>query len=267
MVGFLKSGYAATIVYMPMALVVKLALLLIIARVFSPYKKTVKFIYALLAVLFGYYISGLIIKIRPCNPIPAYWGAAQGSCLNQRIILICDSVVSVTSDLMILFLPLPLAWSLQMDTRKKLRVMAILGAGGLATAFSIYRLAMVVAIGASPNQVMVFTKVVLSGNAEIGIGLICACLPALNALVERKRRLDSSRKQGESGKLDYELSRVDGTGKKHMPEVDSDKDYLITDFQGRGFEASIQGDGSSAAHSQGILKTVNVSHTYEVNNN
>ncbi|PGH03210.1 hypothetical protein GX51_04245 [Blastomyces parvus] len=273
LVGFLKSGYAATIFYMPMAFFVKLALLLIIARVFSPYRRTVIFIYVFLGVMFAYYVSGLVIKARPCSPVSAYWGASEGPCLNQRAIIICDSVISVASDLIILVLPLPLAWSLHLDAKKKFRIMAILGAGGLATAFSIYRLVMIVATGSSPNQVMVFTRVVLSGNAEIGIGLICACLPALNALVERKRREHSSRRQGETGPGDYQLSKVDGKAKSSRsateltPEVDSDKDYLISHSQGRVFETAVLNDTHSATHSQldqnGILKTVDVSHSYE----
>ncbi|KKZ67229.1 hypothetical protein EMCG_07079 [[Emmonsia] crescens] len=273
LVGFMKSGYAATIFYMPMAFFVKLALLLIIARVFSPYKRTVIFIYVFLGILFAYYVSGLVIKARPCSPVSAYWGASEGSCLDQRAIIICDSVISVVSDLIILVLPLPLAWSLHLDTKKKLRIMAILGAGGLATAFSIYRLVMIVITGASPNQVMVFTRVVLSGNAEIGIGLICACLPALNALVGRKRQELSSRRQGETGPCDYQLSKVDGNAKslkiatQLTPEADSDKDYLISHSHGRAFEIAVINDANSATHStvdpNGILKTVDVSHSYE----
>ncbi|KLJ06476.1 hypothetical protein EMPG_10123 [Blastomyces silverae] len=269
----MKGGYAATIFYMPMTFFVKLALLLIIARVFSPYRRTVIFIYVFLGVLFAYYVSGLVIKARPCSPISAYWGASEGTCLDQRAILICDSVISVVSDLIILVLPLPLAWSLHLDAKKKIRIMAILGAGGLATAFSVYRLVLIVLSGSSPNQVMVFTRVVLSGNAEIGIGLICACLPALNALVERKRREHSSRRQGETGAGDYQLSQVDAKTKSSRSateltaEVDSDKDYLISNSQGRVFETSILNDANSATNSHldqnGILKTVDVSHSYE----
>ncbi|PGH10707.1 hypothetical protein AJ79_05298 [Helicocarpus griseus UAMH5409] len=275
--GYLKTGYAATVIYMPMAFLVKLALLMIIARVFSPHKKAVIGIYVFLALLFGYYASGFVIKARPCDPVPAYWLAANGDCLNQATILMCDSIVSVVSDLIILFLPLPLVWSLQMETKKKLRVMAIMGAGGLATAFSIYRLALVIISGATGNQVMFFTRVVLSGNAEIGIGLICACLPALNALIERKRKEYSSRRHGESGGYDYQLSkvqnnsRVSRTAPKVTPEVDSDKDCLISYPQGKGFESSINNDTNSTDHSirvspdrSGILKTVDVSHTYEM---
>lgn len=149
-----------------MAFVVKLALLFIIARVFSPYRKSVIFIYVFIGLLLVYYTAGLIVKIRPCMPVSDYWYGNHSRCLDQQAIIMCDSIVSVVSDIMILLLPLPLTWSLQMETKKKLRVMGILAAGGLATGFSIYRLAMIVETGRSANQTMVFTRVVLSGYVD-----------------------------------------------------------------------------------------------------
>ncbi|KAI1841097.1 hypothetical protein JX265_013198 [Neoarthrinium moseri] len=186
---FLKSAYAVTIHYAPMALFCKLALLLLIARVFgSVYKKTIQGIYVFMGMLVAYYVAGLVIKIRICSPISAYWHSEYGKCLDQSAIITADSILSVISDLAILLLPTPLTWSLNMPNKKKLRVIGVLCAGGLATAFSIYRLGVIIAEGKSSNQTIVFVKVVLSGNAEAGIGIICACLPAVNALIIRRKQ-------------------------------------------------------------------------------
>ncbi|KAL1872377.1 hypothetical protein Daus18300_004347 [Diaporthe australafricana] len=185
---FLKTGYAATIFYAPMAFSVKMALLLIIARVFgSVHKKTIMGIYVFMGLLGGYYFSALVVKIRICWPIHAYWEGDMSKCLDQRAIIIADAIVSAVSDLVILLLPTPLTWSLQLPVRKKLRVAGILCAGGVATAFSIYRLGLVIAEGNSVNQTVVFIKVILSGNAEVGLGVICACLPAVTALYTRRK--------------------------------------------------------------------------------
>jgi hypothetical protein len=147
-----------------MALFVKIALLLLIARVFgSVHKKTILGIYVFMAMLVIYYTIGVIIKIRICWPISAYWEGDMTKCLDQAAIITADSIISVVSDLAILFIPTPLTWSLQMPRKKKLRVMGVLCAGGLATAFSIYRLGMIVHEKTSSNQTIVFVKVVLSG--------------------------------------------------------------------------------------------------------
>jgi hypothetical protein len=104
-----------------------------------------------------------LIKIFICWPISAYWKGETDKCLDQSAIITADAIISTVSDLVILLLPTPLTWSLQLSKRKRLRVIGILCAGGVATAFSIYRLAMILHEGKSPNQTIVFTKVILSG--------------------------------------------------------------------------------------------------------
>lgn len=162
---FKKFCYIATILYCPMALFTKIALLSILTRIFAPYRTKVWFIYILLGCLCCYYTVALVIKIRMCDPVPMYWlGAVPGgSCLDQTAALIADSVISVVSDFIILILPLPLTWSLQMSRNRKLRVMGLLGAGGLATGFSLYRLVLVLKDGNSADQSIVFICVILSG--------------------------------------------------------------------------------------------------------
>lgn len=148
-----------------MALFVKIALLSILTRIFAPYRGKVWFIYIFLACLCCYYTVALIVKIRMCAPIPMYWlgDVPGGTCLDQTAALIADSVISVVSDIIILILPLPLTWSLQMSRNRKLRVMGLLGAGGLATGFSLYRLVLVLSKGNSSDQSIVFICVILSG--------------------------------------------------------------------------------------------------------
>lgn len=146
-----------------MALFTKFALLSILIRIFKPYKSKIIFIYVLLGCLTVYYITAEGIKLGMCNPVEAYWTGAPAFCLDQQAALLSDSVISVVTDLIILILPLPLTWSLQMKTSKKLRVIGMLSAGGLATAFSVYRLVLVITQGSSKDMTMVFVCVIMSG--------------------------------------------------------------------------------------------------------
>lgn len=148
-----------------MTLFVKIALLTLLARVFEPYPRWTFVIRITLAVVLAYYIPAFIIKARICNPVSTYWNGTDtgGSSLDQGKIIVADSAVSVVTDLAILVLPLPLTWSLHMPMEKKLKVIGLLSAGGLATGFSLYRLVMIIQEGDSPDQTMVFTKVVLTG--------------------------------------------------------------------------------------------------------
>lgn len=161
---FLQTAYTATIFYAPMTLAIKLSLLTLIARIFSPYKRMVKGIYALGGLLIIYYTISLILKIRICWPIAAYWQGDQSKCLDQSAIITADSIISTVTDAIMLLLPLPLTWSLQLPTMKKLRVGGMLAVGGLATAFSGWRLNLILTQGNSRDITILFVQVVMSGS-------------------------------------------------------------------------------------------------------
>lgn len=55
-----------------------------------------------------------------------------------------------------------MTWSLQMARAKKIRVIGILGAGGLATAFSVWRLVIMVEQGHSTNTTWFWIHCVLT---------------------------------------------------------------------------------------------------------
>ncbi|KAL3430143.1 hypothetical protein BDV09DRAFT_199905 [Aspergillus tetrazonus] len=277
---FRKFCYIATVLYCPMALLTKIALLSILVRIFSPYKHRVRFIYGFLAAITIYYVIAEIVKIRMCDPVPGYWTLdPHAKCLDQRAALIADSVISMVSDILILILPLPLTWSLQMSRNKKLRVVGMLSAGGLATAFSIYRLILVLRDGSSPDITIFFVCVILSGNAEGGVGLICACLPSLNILIAKVRNHSYRSKYGyyEQQSGDVQLSKVKGGTKngasvnlsRRDPEEQdpvSDESGLISHAGAAGDVAVVDrhGDPAGRRSKGGIHKTVDVQQTVEV---
>jgi hypothetical protein len=152
------------VMYGPTAFLTKVCLLWIMARVFSPFRKYVIFIRVFTGLMLAYYIPAVIVKIRICSPISRFWDKTiDGTCLDQTAIILADAVVSSVSDLIILILPLPLTWSLQMTTKRKMRVMGILGAGGLAVAASIIRLALIVATGQSKDGSLAFMRINMLG--------------------------------------------------------------------------------------------------------
>ncbi|KAF3051831.1 hypothetical protein E8E11_006946 [Didymella keratinophila] len=263
---FLQTAYAATIFYAPMTLAIKLSLLTLIARIFSPYKKRIQGIHALGGLLVVYYIISLILKIRICWPIAAYWQGDQSKCLDQSAVITADSIISTVTDAIILLLPLPLTWSLQLPTMKKLRVGGMLAVGGLATAFSGWRLNLILTQGKSRDTTILFVQVVMSGNAEAGIALICTCLPAFVAqfnILRDRVGYGSSRgtddRYGASGghKLSTFRSGNLATAKSKKNgglETWSDEAELVTQIKSSLEREPVQSGG-------GITRRVEVSHT------
>ncbi|KAL2867420.1 uncharacterized protein BJX67DRAFT_85348 [Aspergillus lucknowensis] len=272
MINFQKASYAITLLYVPMVFVIKLALLAMMLRIFAPDRRKVLIIYASIAILVLYYIPALFIKIFFCHPISAYWYGG-GKCMNQRNVIIADATISMASDFWILVLPIPMLWSLQMSLNKKLRVLGILGAGGLATGFSIWRLVMMVEESQTPDTTWFWIHCVLTANAEAGIGLICVCLPTLSSYFVSRRLKSQSRTTG-SYQRSHELSsynKLSSSKKRTDPSPSftatrTDEAYLFSTVEADGREGSVStttGESHTAERRGGIHKDVVVQQSYE----
>ncbi|KAL0782018.1 hypothetical protein CaCOL14_003353 [Colletotrichum acutatum] len=213
-VGFLKGLYADTLVYGPNSYFTKLALLLIVIRVFRLNKKTIIGTYAVITFMTGYYVPVLFLKVFICHPIAGYWDSTlNATCFNQRAIFVADTAVSAITDTAVLCLPIPVALSLRMSWTKRLKVILMLSAGGVATAASIVRMILVIQLQKSDDEPVDFIRFNLLGTAEVSIGMICACLPAINILFMRgfNGSPQSSCNTGQSSKKYFELKFLMGS--------------------------------------------------------
>lgn len=59
--------------------------------------------------------------------------------MDQPKIFLTDTALAIITDAMILAIPIPLIWKLRMPLRRKLKIAAMLGAGGCAVAVACYR--------------------------------------------------------------------------------------------------------------------------------
>ncbi|KAL6400038.1 integral membrane protein [Ilyonectria robusta] len=175
--------YATMVIYGPTVFAIKAAIALFIARIFEPYRTYVKWIYGFLSVMAIYYIIMLFLKMLICRPISRFWDpSVEGECFNQRALILTDNVISLFSDVVVLLLPCPLTKKLQVGLWAKIKIAAAFSAGGIACIFGLIRLVFIVKDGTSPDQTYVFVKINLTGIAECGIGIICACLPLMPML-------------------------------------------------------------------------------------
>ena len=160
-----KISYVSTVIYAPLTLVVKMSLLLVLARIYRPFRGVIA-VYVILAMNTVYYITILFVKAFACTPVSTYWKVASEinrSCLDRSAVIVADSVISVVSDIAILVLPVIFTWPLKMPTLAKMKVITILGLGGIAVGFSIYRLVLLIVMGKTPDQTILFMRFLLSG--------------------------------------------------------------------------------------------------------
>lgn len=148
-----------------------MTLLLFIARLFRPFRATQVATWVFIAVLTVYYVPVLVLKMRICLPIAAFWdpdpdpdpAAVAARCLDEGAIFIADTITSAISDMAILLLPVPATLSLRMPAAKKLRMWLMLCVGGFAVLASFVRLYLVVKIRHSRDTTVDFVRLNLLG--------------------------------------------------------------------------------------------------------
>jgi hypothetical protein len=117
----IKVGYILEVFYGPVIVLAKLAILILLKRIFSIKKRFVISVQILVAILSTYYIAITLVKIFICKPVEKFWNRnVPGSCLNTNVIFVSDCMVSLITDFIILVAPLPVIWGLQMDLKRKL---------------------------------------------------------------------------------------------------------------------------------------------------
>ncbi|KAK2055741.1 hypothetical protein LY76DRAFT_661452 [Colletotrichum caudatum] len=184
--------YASSVIYIPAAYFTKVTLLLFEARVFEVRQRTARGIRIFIITLLISYIPIQAVKTVICLPISAFWDphTPEAKCLNQRKIFIADMSLAILTDVVIVVLPIPLLWGLRLPFWKKIKIMTLVGAGGIATAVTVYRMYLVVQFLGSKDVTADFVVLDIVTALELVIGFVCACLPSINILYERLRKCE-----------------------------------------------------------------------------
>ena len=132
--------YISSLIWIPAAFFAKTTLLLLTARVFAVYERVALGIHICIWVLLVAYTPVQFLKIFICWPISSYWDSSvHGRCLDQPKIFLTDTALAATTDLIIMMIPIPILWQVRMPLRKKLKILAMLSAGGGAVGVACYR--------------------------------------------------------------------------------------------------------------------------------
>ncbi|KAF2874876.1 hypothetical protein BDV95DRAFT_462535, partial [Massariosphaeria phaeospora] len=134
MPSILKFIYALFIVNFLCQLFAKLSILFQIKRIFTTRHREMLWWLTWGSILFNIVCaSGLVvITIFQCDPVQKSWYASlPGSCLPQTYKAHGGAIYNIVSDGGALLLPIIGVWNLQMDTRRKLGVVAIFGVGSI----------------------------------------------------------------------------------------------------------------------------------------
>ena len=83
-------------------------------------------------IVLGWMISVTLTQIFTCNPIAGAWlQLITKKCIDQTAFYYGNAISNLLTDVILLILPMPMIWGLNMSTQKKINVTLLMVLGGL----------------------------------------------------------------------------------------------------------------------------------------
>ncbi|KAK0609585.1 hypothetical protein B0T17DRAFT_566464 [Bombardia bombarda] len=185
--GFLYALWATVPIYNLALIMCKLSITVQCYRVLRT-PKMQRFLRTYLCVLVIYGLWTLFSSVFNCYPVNYYWAfmqGVQGSCMDKSAITFSNAALNITTDIILLVVPVPLLWRLQIPKKQKLILMFLFGVGIFACITSIIRLQSLYMISVAPPELQSVYGVSIAvwSCIEINTAIICASIPALKPLV------------------------------------------------------------------------------------
>ena len=109
---------------------VKLSVVLFYFRVFGKIRfyRYILWVVAMLPIVWGIIINCMTVFV--CVPVQSYWEGTPGRhCLNNATGFLMAAITNILIDIIILLLPLPVLWRLQLSPTRKLAVVGLFVCG------------------------------------------------------------------------------------------------------------------------------------------
>jgi hypothetical protein len=102
----------------------------------SPKRKFHVLVYVVIGFVVAYSVSAMTVIIFQCNPIAALWDPALSAlptttCIDQVAAYLTQFSINIFADLLILILPIPTIWALQLPPRQKISISSVFVVGFL----------------------------------------------------------------------------------------------------------------------------------------
>lgn len=134
-VELLKLFYVCQMLYVAVQIFSKVAILAFYSRLFPNFIRWFRWsLRSMIAFMFVHGLVFFLLIVFQCWPIRSIWDKTitDAKCLPvSAVIGFTGAALSIVEDMIILLLPLPVVWNLQMSTRKKIGVIFMISVGSL----------------------------------------------------------------------------------------------------------------------------------------
>ncbi|KGO75344.1 hypothetical protein PITC_001980 [Penicillium italicum] len=166
----------------------KFSALSLYARLFRPYP----FLLATYILMGFLVILGLWTTLSGfffCIPINAFWSPSAEiratKCLPATPVWFTNAALQTSTDMVILILPMPLLWKLQLPRRQKWGILVVFSLGIIAIATSVARMYPLSVMVSGGDFTNLNAQAALWSSLEVNVSIICICLPPLHPVFSR----------------------------------------------------------------------------------
>ncbi|KAE8356842.1 hypothetical protein BDV28DRAFT_163023 [Aspergillus coremiiformis] len=180
--------FAYVVLYATTVPMVKISVLLLYRRIF----RLTWTLYICVFLCIGYTISISTTISLACVPTSFFWTQwvdprSGGHCrIDLYRFYLWNGMASLITDVIILCLPMPIIWGLQMPKSQRWAINGIFFLGGLVCAASIVRIWAITKVKDSIDVTWVISDAMIWSNVEPCMGIVSACLPTLRPLLRRR---------------------------------------------------------------------------------
>ncbi|KAI1473096.1 uncharacterized protein F4812DRAFT_411594 [Daldinia caldariorum] len=186
---FLKHLVAISILYSAAIWISKLSICILYRRLFPQ-----RLVYILLCIIVSIMISTSIVAVIllfvACRPFWTNWAAPSIQstyCIDKEALFVWSSLPNVVTDAVMLAIPLPIVWRLQVSRNLKIALTFTFFIGSIGLVASILRLVAFHNTNSFTDATYNAVELVIWTIAEPGIYLISACLLVYRPLLEKIR--------------------------------------------------------------------------------
>ncbi|KAK3367647.1 hypothetical protein B0H63DRAFT_84733 [Podospora didyma] len=149
-------------------------------------------LWGLVAFTCFYTLFAFITFLTFCDPISGIWDrSTRPRCYNKELYRdfgLFNAACNILTDICFATLPIPLIWSLQLQRRIRIYLIAILSGGYLAVALGIVRAVFIIAF-VHERDGTYYPWAPFFASMQLDMGIIAACAPTLRPLLGHALRL------------------------------------------------------------------------------
>ncbi|CAI6337296.1 unnamed protein product [Periconia digitata] len=254
----LKAVVAIEVIYYLSVFLIKLSICFCYLRIAAvkSFERMTKYTIYFVSVFCGICI---ICTLAQCVPLHKLWdftGTVQGTCINTTALFYATSSINILTDFWILFLPVRTLLKIQRPQHEKLALIVVFSLGVFSCIASIVRLHSIHIYTESDDPFYDSVPVNLWSMVEVNIGIWCASIPALKALVSRNQREARSHKKTAASSMYRDSKYANGTRLSVDEVVPCNEPTSPTDDGRRGADSGfgMMSLGSKRASEDGTVQ-------------